>query len=134
MQYLFLNGRHIRDRSLQHALGEAYRGLLMVGRFQCVSCTWKCLLNWWMSTCIPRSMEVRFQEGGKIYSQLLANFAASIPVDGPDRSSSQAPTFTARSWKLPVRSALRAVMERWMQPTRGHNRVMTRAGTLTRSA
>ena len=32
MQYLFLNGRHIRDRALQHALGEAYRGLLMVGR------------------------------------------------------------------------------------------------------
>ncbi len=32
MQYFFLNGRHIRDRSLQHALGEAYRGLMMVGR------------------------------------------------------------------------------------------------------
>ncbi len=32
MQYLFLNRRHIRDRALQHALGEAYRGLLMVGR------------------------------------------------------------------------------------------------------
>ena len=29
MQYLFLNGRYIRDRSLQHALGEAYRGLLL---------------------------------------------------------------------------------------------------------
>ena len=28
LQYLFLNGRAIRDRSLQHALGEAYRGLL----------------------------------------------------------------------------------------------------------
>lgn len=27
-QYLFLNGRYIRDRSLQHALSEAYRGLL----------------------------------------------------------------------------------------------------------
>jgi len=26
-QYLFLNGRWIQDRSLQHALGEAYRGL-----------------------------------------------------------------------------------------------------------
>ena len=31
MQYLFLNGRHIRDRALQHALGEAYRGLLTSG-------------------------------------------------------------------------------------------------------
>ena len=32
MQYFFLNGRHIRDRALQHALGEAYRGLMMIGR------------------------------------------------------------------------------------------------------
>ncbi len=32
MQYLFLNGRAIRDRALQHALGEAYRGLLLTGR------------------------------------------------------------------------------------------------------
>ncbi|MCE9530799.1 MAG: DNA mismatch repair endonuclease MutL, partial [Planctomycetes bacterium] len=33
LQYLFLNGRWIRDRSLGHALQEAYRGLLMVGRY-----------------------------------------------------------------------------------------------------
>ena len=33
MQYLFVNGRWIRDRSLMHALQEAYRGLLMVGRY-----------------------------------------------------------------------------------------------------
>ena len=32
-QYLFLGGRAIRDRALSHALTEAYRGLLMVGRF-----------------------------------------------------------------------------------------------------
>ncbi len=31
-QYLFLNGRWIQDRSLQHAVNEGYRGLLMVGR------------------------------------------------------------------------------------------------------
>jgi len=33
MQYLYLNGRWIRDRSLSHAVQEAYRGLLMVGRY-----------------------------------------------------------------------------------------------------
>jgi DNA mismatch repair protein MutL len=33
MQYLFLNGRWIRDRSLSHALQEAYRGLMMTGRY-----------------------------------------------------------------------------------------------------
>ena len=33
MQYVFVNGRCIRDRSLSHALQEAYRGLLMTGRY-----------------------------------------------------------------------------------------------------
>lgn len=33
MQYLFINGRCIRDRSLGHALQEAFRGLLMTGRY-----------------------------------------------------------------------------------------------------
>jgi DNA mismatch repair protein MutL len=32
MQYVFLNGRWIRDRGLSQALQEAYRGLLMTGR------------------------------------------------------------------------------------------------------
>jgi DNA mismatch repair protein MutL len=36
MQYLFLNGRWIRDRSLGHAIQEAYRGLLMTGRYAVV--------------------------------------------------------------------------------------------------
>lgn len=71
MQYLFLNRRHIKDRSLQHALGEAYRGLLMVGRFPV------CFLRLTLPPSSvdvnvhPTKMEVRFQESGKLYSQLL---------------------------------------------------------------
>jgi DNA mismatch repair protein MutL len=33
LQYIFVNGRWIRDRSLAHALQEAYRGLVMSGRY-----------------------------------------------------------------------------------------------------
>ncbi len=33
MQYLFVNGRWVRDRSLGHAVQEAFRGLLMTGRY-----------------------------------------------------------------------------------------------------
>ncbi|MEM9585715.1 MAG: DNA mismatch repair endonuclease MutL [Planctomycetota bacterium] len=71
MQYLFLNGRHIRDRALQHALGEAYRGLLMVGRSPI------CFLRLTMPPEMidvnvhPTKMEVRFTDGGRVYSRLL---------------------------------------------------------------
>ena len=71
MQYLFLNGRHIRDRSLQHALSEAYRGLLMVGRFPVCFLRLNLPANQVDVNVHPTKMEVRFQEGGKIYSQLL---------------------------------------------------------------
>ncbi len=71
LQYLFLNGRHIRDRALQHALGEAYRGLLMVGRFPV------CFLHLDMPPDLvdvnvhPTKLEVRFADGGRIYGKLL---------------------------------------------------------------
>ena len=32
-QYLFVNGRWVHDRGLGHALQEAFRGLLMTGRY-----------------------------------------------------------------------------------------------------
>jgi len=71
MQYLFLNGRHIRDRALQHALGEAYRGLLMVGRNPV------CFLRLEMPADMvdvnvhPTKLEVRFTDGGRVYARLL---------------------------------------------------------------
>jgi DNA mismatch repair protein MutL len=76
LQYLFLNGRAIRDRALQHALGEAYRGLLLTGRYPI------CFLRIDMPPSMadvnvhPTKLEVRFQDGGQIYSQLLGTLRA----------------------------------------------------------
>ncbi|MBN1851962.1 MAG: DNA mismatch repair endonuclease MutL [Pirellulales bacterium] len=70
-QYLFLNGRSIRDRSLSHALSEAYRGYLVSGRYPI------CFLQITMPpdavdvNVHPTKQEVRFQDSGKLYSQLL---------------------------------------------------------------
>ncbi len=69
MQYLFLNGRHIRDRSLQHALGEAYRGLLMTGRFPVCFLKLDLPAQQVDVNVHPTKMEVRFLDGSKLYSQ-----------------------------------------------------------------
>jgi DNA mismatch repair protein MutL len=71
MQYFFLNGRHIRDRALQHALGEAYRGLLMVGRFPIAFLAMKMPPELVDVNVHPTKLEVRFQDSGRLYSQLL---------------------------------------------------------------
>jgi DNA mismatch repair protein MutL len=71
MQYLFLNGRAIRDRSLQHALGEAYRGLLLTGRFPIAFLSLSMPPEAVDVNVHPTKLEVRFQDGGRIYSQLL---------------------------------------------------------------
>jgi DNA mismatch repair protein MutL len=72
MQYFFLNGRSIRDRALQHALGEAYRGLLMVGRQPIAFLTMKMPPELVDVNVHPTKLEVRFQDSGRLYSQLLA--------------------------------------------------------------
>lgn len=78
LQYLMLNGRVIRDRSLQHALGEAYRGLLLTGRYPI------CFLNLEIPPSLvdvnvhPTKLEVRFQDGGRIYSQLLGTLRSKF--------------------------------------------------------
>ena len=71
MQYLFLNGRAIRDRSLQHALGEAYRGLLLTGRYPIAFLRIDMPAEMVDVNVHPTKLEVRFQESGRLYSQLL---------------------------------------------------------------
>ena len=71
-QYLFLNGRWIQDRSLQHALGEAYRGLLMTGRFPIAFLFLEMPPEMVDVNVHPTKAEVRFRSGQQLYHQLLS--------------------------------------------------------------
>ncbi len=72
LQYLFLNGRWIRDRSLGHALQEAYRGLLMTGRYA-VGFLFMAMPPDQVDVNVhPTKAEVRFQDSQAAYHLIRA--------------------------------------------------------------
>ncbi len=71
-QFLFVGGRYVRDRSLAHALTEAYRGLLMVGRIPVAFLHLEIPPDQVDVNVHPTKVEVRFRDGQRIYSQLLS--------------------------------------------------------------
>src|SRR5437764_1748357 len=71
LQYVLLNGRFIRDRSLQHALSEAYRGLLLGGRFPIAFLRLEVPSDAVDVNVHPTKLEVRFADSGRIYALLL---------------------------------------------------------------
>jgi len=71
-QYLFLNGRYVRDRALQHALSEAYRGILLTGRQPITFLNIQVAPETVDVNVHPTKLEVRFQDSSRLYKQLLA--------------------------------------------------------------
>jgi DNA mismatch repair protein MutL len=71
-EYLFLNGRWIQDRSLQHALTESYRGLLMVGRYPIAFLFLEMPPELVDVNVHPTKAEVRFQDSQQLYRLLLS--------------------------------------------------------------
>ncbi len=70
LQHLFVNGRWFRDRSLSHALQDAYRGLLMVGRYP-IGVLFLGVPPETVDVNVhPAKAEVRFREQSVVYSLL----------------------------------------------------------------
>ncbi len=71
-QYLFINGRYVRDRSLLHALREAYRGMLEGGR-QPVAFLFLTVPPERVDANVhPTKIEVRLRDAHLLYGQVLA--------------------------------------------------------------
>ena len=78
MQYLFLNGRWIRDRSLGHAIQEAYRGLLMVGRYAVTFLFLELPPDQVDVNVHPTKAEVRFRDSSALFHLVLSTIRARL--------------------------------------------------------
>lgn len=70
-QYVFLNGRFIRDKFISHAIKEAYRGHLEPDRFPVVFLFMQMPYEEYDVNVHPTKIEVRFYNANLVYSQVL---------------------------------------------------------------
>ncbi|MEA3224662.1 MAG: DNA mismatch repair endonuclease MutL, partial [Planctomycetota bacterium] len=70
-QYVFLNGRFVRDKFISHAIKEAYRGLLEPNRFPVVFLFIEMPYEDYDVNVHPTKVEVRFYNANLVHSQVL---------------------------------------------------------------
>lgn len=86
-QYIFLNRRYIRDKSIQHAVKEAYRGLIEPNKFPAVFLFLQMPPDAFDINVHPTKIEARFENPSRIYSETLAALrdkllSANLDVSG----------------------------------------------------
>lgn len=84
MQYVFLNGRMVRDRTVLHAIRQAYQDVLYHGRHPA------CVLYVQMPPELvdvnvhPQKHEVRFQQSGLMHDFIYRSLHRAIAADAPE--------------------------------------------------
>jgi len=71
-QYIFLNGRFIRDKFIGHAIREAYRGLIEPNKFPMVFLFLRMPPDRFDVNVHPTKIEVRFDNANLVHSAVLA--------------------------------------------------------------
>lgn len=78
LQHLFVAGRPFRDRSILHAVQEAYRGLLLSGRQPIVFLQFDLPPEAVDVNVHPAKMEVRFRDPQRLYRLVLASLRTTF--------------------------------------------------------
>jgi len=71
-QYIFLNGRFIRDKFISHAIKEAYRGIIEPNRFPVIFLFIQLPHEDYDVNVHPTKIEVRFYNANLVHSQILS--------------------------------------------------------------
>lgn len=82
-QYLFVNGRWIEDRSLAHAVVEAYHTMLMVGRFPLYVLNVSLPLGDVDVNVHPTKSQVRFRQPGEVYGAVQRTVRRALTAAAP---------------------------------------------------
>src|SRR5213078_3064817 len=77
-QYLYLNGRHIRDKFIQHALRESFRGLTEPGRHPAAILMIHLPPHDVDVNVHPTKIEVRFKDSGRIHGLVLSSIREKL--------------------------------------------------------
>jgi DNA mismatch repair protein MutL len=101
-QYVFLNGRFIRDKFISHAIKEAYRGLLEPNRFPVVFLFIRMPCEDYDVNVHPTKIEVRFYNANLVHSQILGALreqllAADLETEGKLPSAPSVKSVSSRS-------------------------------------
>jgi DNA mismatch repair protein MutL len=77
-QHVFLNGRVIRDKTIQHAIREAYRGLIEPGRYPTALIMIEMDPGAVDVNVHPAKVEVRFRDSGVVHSIVLRSLREAL--------------------------------------------------------
>jgi DNA mismatch repair protein MutL len=78
LQFIFLNGRFIRDKFISHAIKEAYRGAIDPTRFPAAFLFIRMPYEDYDVNVHPTKIEVRFYNANLVHSQILATLREKL--------------------------------------------------------
>jgi DNA mismatch repair protein MutL len=90
-QYVFVNGRCVKDRTIQHAIAEAYRGLIDPSRYPTAVLMLELSPAGVDVNVHPAKAEVRFRDGSLVHSLVLRSVREALRA--ADLTPSIAPAF-----------------------------------------
>jgi DNA mismatch repair protein MutL len=117
-QHIFVNGRAVRDRTVQHAISEAYRGLIEPSRYPTVIVMLEMSPAGVDVNVHPQKAEVRFRDSSLVHSVVLRALRRTLQAaDLTPLISAIRPAYAQPTWQRDLPGAGAMDLPRQEAPT-----------------